>query len=117
YRNARHHDKLTRGGALSIFREISVAGGLSGPWHDAFEWVTSEARPLLSQLAAVGAPVPGIGVEVGDGWLVEILWQDAKVAVVTDEDSDRDVWLSENGFHCVALERASAAELSARLKI
>lgn len=116
YRNARHHDKLTRGGALAIFREISVAGGLSDPWQKAFELVTSEGRPLLSQLAAEGVAVPGIGVEVGDGWVVEILWEEAKVAIVTDDDSDRDAWLSEHGFCSVALERASAADLSARLK-
>jgi len=115
YRNARYHDKLTRAGALAIFREISVAGGLSGPWQKAFELVTSEARPLLSQLASEGVPVPDIGVEVGDGWLVEILWEEAKVAVVTDRDEDRDAWLTENGYRATLLERVSSSELAATL--
>ena len=115
YRNARHHDKLTRKGALSIFREISVEGGLSDPWQEAFELVSSEARPLLSQLSAAGVSVPDIGVEVGDGWLVEVLWSSQKVAILTDEDSDRDEWLVKNGYEFMPLERTDTNALIAKL--
>jgi len=115
YRNSKYHDKLTRGGALAIFREISVHGGTSTPWQEAFDLVDSEARPLLSLLAEAGVPVPEIGVEVGDGWLVEILWRRGGIAVVTDEDSGRDEWLGGNGYEVVPLERTEPRDLIARL--
>ena len=112
YRNARHHDRLTRGGALAIFREISVAGGLSQPWQSALDIVDAEARPLLAQLAERGAPVPTIGTEVGDGWPLEVLWEDVKVAVVVTDDDERDTWLTARGYSVIPLERADADELA-----
>ncbi|MEE2032318.1 DEAD/DEAH box helicase [Rhodococcus chondri] len=111
YRNARHHDKLTRGGALAIFREISVAGGTSTPWQEALDLVDSEARPLLSQLAEAELPVPEIGVEVGDGWVVEIMWESQKLAVLTDDDADRDAWLRDHGFSFFPLEMVDTEDL------
>lgn len=111
YRNARYHDNLTRGGALEIFREISVAGGLSPEWQEAIDQVCSEARPLLSRLANAGAPVPSIGPEMGDGWPVEICWEKQRIAVVITEEEERDHWLSDAGYRIVHLARADVEEL------
>ena len=115
YRNARYHDKLSRGGALKIFKEISIAGGVSSPWQDALKLVDVEARPLLSQLAETRVPVPEIGVEVGDGWLVEIYWESQKVAVLTDDDDDRDAWLRDNGIDFCRLEMVDTEDLVEKL--
>ncbi|SMG44618.1 Helicase conserved C-terminal domain-containing protein [Rhodococcus rhodochrous J3] len=115
YRNARYHDKLSRGGALKIFKEISIAGGVSSPWQDALKLVDVEARPLLSQLAETQVPVPEIGVEVGDGWLVEIYWESQKVAIITDDDDDRDAWLRDNGIDFCRLEMVDTEDLVEKL--
>ncbi|OZC67242.1 DEAD/DEAH box helicase [Rhodococcus sp. 06-462-5] len=112
YRNARYHDRLTRGGALTIFRQISVAGGLSIEWQKVIELVALEARPLLSQLAQANVRVPEIGVEVGDGaWPVEVLWADANLAIMDTDDVDRDSWMSEHGYRILHLERVDVDEL------
>lgn len=111
YRNSRYHDQLTRGGALTIFREISVEGGMSPRWIAALEVVTAEARPLLSRLAEAGAPVPEIGEEVGDGWPIEVLWRSAKVAVVDSDDPESTEWLLGQGYTVTSLEQADVEQL------
>ncbi|TCN55923.1 hypothetical protein EV641_103270 [Rhodococcus sp. SMB37] len=88
-------------------------------WDEFFtrlDLVASEARPLLSQLAEAGAPLPEIGAEVGDGWVVEILWESLKLAILTDADSDRDVWPAVNCYEFMPLERTDASALVAKLR-
>lgn len=111
YRNSRYHDQLTKGGARTIFREISVEGGRSPRWIAALEVVTAEARPLLSRLAEAGAPVPEIGEEVGDGWPIEVLWRSAKVAVVGTDDPESTEWLLDHGYTATSLEQADVEQL------
>ena len=115
YRNARHHEDLTRGGALAIFRQISITGGLSPAWQEALEQVDPEARPLLAKLAEAGVSVPTIGHEVGEGWPIEVLWNPQNIAITNCDDDERDTWLVENGYTNIALERADADELIGEL--
>ncbi|WP_435277826.1 DEAD/DEAH box helicase [Rhodococcus yananensis] len=115
YRNARYHEELTRGGALEIFRQISVTGAVSGAWAEALAQVDAEARPLLAKLAESGMSAPVIGVEVGDGWPLEILWGDEKIAITNSDDAERDAWLADNGYSAVAVELADADDLITRL--
>ncbi|MCK0093734.1 DEAD/DEAH box helicase [Rhodococcus sp. F64268] len=116
YRNARYHDELTRGGALDIFRQISVAGGVSSAWQEALEQVDPEARPLLAQLVDADVPVPDIGLEVGDGWPIEILWKGQRIAITNCEDPERDAWLVESGLTRIPLERVDTDDLIRRLR-
>ncbi|EOM74217.1 hypothetical protein Rrhod_4360 [Rhodococcus rhodnii LMG 5362] len=112
YRNGRVHERLSRAGASAIFREIRVSAGLSEEWHTAMTTADAEARPLLAELAQRGVDVPEIGHEVGDGWPIELLWESAKVAVVTSDDADRDQWLNSRGYQVIALERVDADVLA-----
>ncbi len=60
--------------------------------------VVGNARPLIEEAIALGVPTPEIGYEVGDGWPVEAAWANPKVAIVIDENEERDRWLAADGW-------------------
>ncbi len=115
FRNERHHDKLSRAGALAIFDGLGLldAGPSRASVYGDLEWigVSDAVRSLLVELAEVGVPQPEIGIEEGRHyWPVEIAWPSAKVVVVEGCDDDRDVGLTEDGYQVIPVEAADAAQ-------
>ncbi|MFH8249486.1 DEAD/DEAH box helicase [Microbacterium sp. B2969] len=121
YRNQRVHDQLSRGTAAEYLAAILLdrgvapaviadstvdtpavdAAGLDG-WDAAVLIADSRLGVLFSALRELGVAPPIIGLEVGpENWPVECAWDDKRVAVVTDEDPERDTWMAANGWHTV----------------
>lgn len=77
------------------------------------------ARDLVEAALLAGAPVPVAGFEPdaeGTGWMVEVAWPEPRVAVLTDEDADRDVWLDQHGWDARPASAWTAASLAAALQ-
>jgi hypothetical protein len=91
------------------------AGSLIGPWRDVHEVSDHAVQGLVTALSAGGVPVPVAGHEVDDGaHMIDLAWPDQRVAVVIDEDADRDAWLADNGWAVVGTEETTVrAALSA----
>ncbi|MEU3014977.1 DEAD/DEAH box helicase [Nocardia asteroides] len=113
FRNERHHDKLSRAGALAIFDGLGLTGtGLAADEHwDAGSMGVSDAvQALLDELAGTGIPKPEIGIEEGRHyWPVELAWTAVKVVVVEGTDDDRDSGLGEDGYQVIPVEDPDAA--------
>ncbi len=59
---------------------------------------------LVVELAQRGLMVPEPGAEVGPDesvWQVELAWPTAKIAVVIDDDPDREAWLTAANWKVV----------------
>ena len=102
YRNARHHDQLSRRGALTILNDLRVQGSrssISHAWGVSLELASPSAQGLLQSLADRGLPEPEIGIEVGKSfWPIEAIWREAGVVLVEGSDSERDSELSGEGL-------------------
>ncbi|MFC4127141.1 DEAD/DEAH box helicase [Nocardia rhizosphaerae] len=112
FRNERHHDKLTRAGALVVFDGLGLSRAVprAGKWDSAPVGMSEAVRSLLAELAAAGVPQPEVGVEEGRHyWPVEIAWPTAKIVVVEGDDDDRDAGLNEDGYQVIPVEDADAA--------
>ena len=61
-----------------------------------------EVRTLAEAVLRRGVPVPVAGfepdAEAGVGWVVEVAWPDVRVAVLSDADEARDIWLAAHGW-------------------
>jgi hypothetical protein len=80
----------------------SAVQELDAPWLVVAEYTADSVLPLLRKLAAKHLPRPEPGYEVGDKAVqVELAWPDRKVALVIDEEPDRDRYLAERGWHVV----------------
>ena len=101
-RNQRHHDYLSRQGAIDLLDELEIGPGVSGlpaDWQAQLEYTTGIVSEMLAAAALMGCPVPEVGAEVGDlSWPIEALWANEKVVLVDDEIDDRDKWLADSGF-------------------
>lgn len=66
------------------YRELAI-----DPREEALELVMPAFRPLLERLLDAGAPLPRVGVEVGEPVLaeLELAWDEARVAFVTSAPS------------------------------
>ncbi len=102
YRNARHHDSLSREAALRMLTPLGVAEGSSSvaalplDWQDLVENSVGDAEALLvRRLHALGVPLPCQGFETSDGTPLTLAWPDARVGVLIDGDDgeDEDGWL------------------------
>jgi ATP-dependent helicase YprA (DUF1998 family) len=74
---------------------------LNPEWTIVREYTDPVLAELIQLLADAGIDVPDAGAEVGPGdsvWQVELAWPSAKVVVVVDTDSERDEWLTANGW-------------------
>lgn len=124
HRNARHHDLLSRSGALELLTLIGATAegaDLSPDWASQLEYVISrKLRETLAAVASFGVPAPAVGEEVGDPkgvyWPIEALWADHKVAVVDDDIEDRENWLRDHGFTVLRGDIVSAREIAAALE-
>lgn len=116
YRNDRHHDRLSRAGALAIFAELKIEGvgsTVDGPWGQNLTHTSSSVIELFATLAARGVAQPQIGIDVGQYyWPVEALWDEARVVLVEDEDRDRDAALARDGYTIFAVAGCDADQLA-----
>ena len=65
----------------------------------------------MTVVAAAGAAVPEIGLEVADGqWIVEIAWPAERVAVVTEQDAALDAYLEGAGWTVLHADDEALAE-------
>ncbi|WP_024794783.1 DEAD/DEAH box helicase [Tomitella biformata] len=123
FRNDRHHDKLTREGALAIFKQLKVEGAASAdgtsvdrPWGVTLVHTPESVVELLVALELRGVAKPDIGVDLGKHyWPVEAVWTDSKVVLVEGEDPDRDDGLSDGGYTVVQAGEVEASQLVAML--
>ncbi|MDZ5447076.1 DEAD/DEAH box helicase [Micromonospora sp. 4G57] len=77
-----------------------VKPALTGPWADAIDLSSPQVESLLMALAHAQTPPPEIGYELGDeAWPVELAWPSVRIAVVIDEDGDRDNAYRHAGWH------------------
>lgn len=73
-------------------------------WGVVLEFTDRKVEDLVKLLASEKTAIPEPGAEVGEGyqvWQVELAWPDRKIAVVIDDDTERDSWLMANGWSLV----------------
>lgn len=75
-------------------------------WSIVFEFTDEALRPVGEELAELGIPRPEAGDEVGDDeiWQVEYSWPSHEVAVVIDDEPERDAWLERHGWRVLRYE-------------
>ena len=92
---------------------IDFAFAMPNEWEEVIKYADRSLAELVTALAQAGLPVPEPGVEVGPDdsvWQVELAWPEPRVAVVIDDDPDRDAWLSAEGWKVSAAQKGSSAE-------
>ena len=84
-------------------------------WAQAIELGSPLVGNLLVTLAQHGRSVPIVGYELDvvneDPWNVELAWNHAKVAVVIDDDSERDAAYRAAGWRIERAETVTVADL------
>ncbi|TSE01836.1 DEAD/DEAH box helicase [Skermania sp. ID1734] len=110
YRNARFHDQLSRGGALSIFQELQVVDAGRDHAVDATE-APPIVRELLHAVVNQGFPEPEIGIDVGSSnWPIDAVWPDQRVILVEYLGAGDQVELENEGYTVVIAHEANALE-------
>ena len=72
---------------------------VSPEWRELASIFEAGIAELLTRLASGGAPLPEAGREVADGeHQIDLAWAQHRLAVVLDEDAERDAWLTRNGW-------------------
>ncbi|WP_232715217.1 DEAD/DEAH box helicase [Gordonia metallireducens] len=87
---------------------------MSEDWSIVHEYADPAVERLVVALAAAGAEAPEVGAEFGPGdtaWIVELGWEEPKVAVVTDVEADRDMWLADNGWRVFHVSEPDSIEV------
>jgi ATP-dependent helicase YprA (DUF1998 family) len=94
YQNARHHEVLSRQGALRLLELMDVAGMTSSAqpdrvlppeWQDLVDTALSEAEVrLLEALEARRLPLPVQGLETAEGVPLTLSWPSYRIAVQLD---------------------------------
>lgn len=115
YRNDRHHDKLSRSGALEIFKQLKIEAtreAVRGPWGETLTHTSAAVVELFAELSRHEALKPEIGIDIGQFyWPVEAVWNDSGVVLVEGEDDDRDRDLTEEGFTVFNVAATNAEEI------
>ena len=114
YRNSKHHELLSREGALKILEAIGVKAlrsGMSESWGAKLDLASESVERLLEDLAQRKCPEPDIGVEMGtDYWPVEAVWPKHKIVIVDGDDPRRDASLAAEGYE---VHHSEAVQISA----
>ena len=122
FTNQRVHDQLSRGAAADYLAEVLV-GREAAPvtvlagtphavngsdiatfdeWDEAVLLADARLGGLLARIRELGYSAPTVGLEVGfGGWPVECGWESEQIAIVTDEDPERDEWLEEERWRVI----------------
>ncbi|WP_137876347.1 DEAD/DEAH box helicase [Rhodococcus sp. Q] len=105
FRNERHHDKLSRDGALSIFAELKIESTpevVDGPWGESLAYTAQSVVELLLELSLRGVAKPDLGTDLGKNlWPVEAVWPDVRVVLVDGDEPDRDRELADENYTVV----------------
>jgi hypothetical protein len=97
---------------------IDLAFVMPSEWEEVLQYSDASLAGLVTELAQRGAAVPEPGVEVGPDasvWQVELAWPTAKVAVVIDEEPEREAWLAEDGWTVTNAQQALEVESLAHI--
>ncbi len=96
------------------------ATGLPLEAEEELELILDTAARTLAEAALLqGAPIPVAGFEPdaeAAGWVVEVAWPEQRVAVLVDDDPDRDSWLHQRGWDARPCSAWTAASLTAALQ-
>ncbi|MGW5075795.1 DEAD/DEAH box helicase [Rhodococcus sp. NPDC004095] len=115
FRNERHHEQLSREGALSIFAELEVEATpevVDGPWGEELAYTAQTVVELLLALSLRGVAKPDLGTDLGKNyWPVEAVWPEVRVVLVDGEDPDRDYELIDEGYTVINAEDTDADQL------
>ncbi|MFZ2529736.1 MAG: hypothetical protein WAX14_19110 [Rhodococcus sp. (in: high G+C Gram-positive bacteria)] len=107
FRNERHHEQLSREGALSTLPNSRS----SRPVRSFTELVcTSQSVvELLLELSLRGVVKPELGVDLGvNYWPVDAVWPDVRIVLVDGDDAERDADLTEEGCTVVNVDDTDA---------
>lgn len=120
YRNGRHHDRLSRQGAILLLDHLRPEpattpeggdGTLSAEWQVLVDNALSDdERSILLDLAAMGVPIPEQGYESDDGIPYALAWPASKYAL-TDDGSPAPSGWTVHPLDAVKVEQV-ARELS-----
>jgi hypothetical protein len=80
-------------------------------WELVIEFADPRLEPVAKNLAARDIPPPEPGGEVGDGWPIEFCWHDQRVAVVVDEEAERDGWLAAHDWRRLVMTDGDEEDL------
>lgn len=103
YRNGRHHDRLSRQGAIRLLEHLrpeavasSVdddAGTFTAEWQSLIDNALSDIeREMLLKLANAGVPAPEQGYETDEGMPCALAWPEPRYALVEEDSVDLAGW-------------------------
>lgn len=76
-----------------------TAAALSSEWQAIFDVTVSDVeKQLVLDLAAAGVPVPAVGYETDGGEVVDFAWDDSRIGVLLEPNSDAERAMSESGW-------------------
>ncbi|MFZ2528423.1 MAG: DUF262 domain-containing protein [Rhodococcus sp. (in: high G+C Gram-positive bacteria)] len=91
-----------------------AAATLTPQWQALLDATVSDVeKQLVLALAAADLPVPALGYETDDGDVVDFAWDDLRIGVLLDADSDTAHTMSESGW---TLCPPDAEQIAAALK-
>ena len=78
---------------------VPTAADLPHVWRAVFDATVSDGeKQLVLALAAAGVPVPELGYETEDGYVVDFAWADSAVGVLLEPDDDAAHTMSNAGW-------------------
>ena len=81
---------------------LAVPAQISPAWREVAASFDDSVAGLVRALATTGVPIPEAGLEVAGGeYSIDLAWADDRLAVVLGEDTERDEWLSADGWTVV----------------
>lgn len=87
------------------------AAQLTDEWEEVLEFADPSLAELVVAMAIANLPLPVAGDEVGpDQWQVELSWPSHRIAVIVDENAERDGWLRGAGWSVVRHDPARSAQ-------
>ena len=93
YRNQFFHDELSRGDAKALLDHMATA-----PGSEEFKTFSPLVHSLLRELLERGAPMPVAGYKTSYGEALEATWPEQKVAILLDNNEQRDFQLFTDGW-------------------
>ncbi|MFD0471004.1 hypothetical protein ACFQ0B_23875 [Nonomuraea thailandensis] len=99
-------EELRSEAEVTVVRQTGAAPEMPERWEEVLDLLDPDEpglAGLVHELAALGAPAPQVGFELGEQlWQAELAWPTAKVAIVLAGDDDearrRDAAFAEAGW-------------------
>ncbi|OBF21617.1 helicase [Mycobacterium kubicae] len=92
---------------------MDIAFALPSEWQEVLQYTDGSLKGLVTELARRESAIPEPGVEVGPDdsvWQVELAWPAKKVAVVIDDEPEREAWLAADGWTVTHVEQTPEVE-------